>query len=857
MKKHLYPSLVLVTLTALLAGCGSTTQPSVQLPAPHARDGVVAKDLKNETPQRWFVEFEASSGVQKLSASSFSRLAAEQGIKVQLNYSYSRLFSGVSVTTTQTGIAQIAGMVGVKSVYPVAIHALPEMKPQAPIDPEMDTAVTQTGVDYVWKELGYTGKGVKVGIIDSGIDIDHPDFKGRVLYQKDFVGDTYNADTAGTNAPYNPVTAPDNNADDCGGHGTHVAGIVGANGTIKGVAPDVTFGAYKVFSCEGSTADDVLLAALEQAQADKMDVVNMSLGSFGSWRDDNHPYTQALKKAVDDGMIIVVSAGNNGDRGAFASGSLAADSTTISVANFENLTQMAPYFKVNGQNIAISPATGAPAMPKTGTLEFAKTGTPTTTNDACNALPADSLKGKVALIRRGTCSFHIKAANAQAAGAAAVVLYNNTVGSLSPTVVGAVEIKIPVGMISKADGEALDALIAAGTTTLEWQDGQTRFPNARAGLVANSSSYGPNQTLGFKPDLGAPGNLIYSTYPLEQGGFATLSGTSMASPHVAGAVALLLEARPELKGKQEAVRAVLQNNAVPTVFEGTPILDSTNRQGAGIMNIANSILSKTSAEPSRIALGEVMGTVTKNIRIVNNSNAAVTYQIAHAPAVGTVGVQPGKYSGNAATVVLNASSITVGAGGSAVVSAQITPSAADVNGTMFGGYITMTSATAATLRVPYMGFKGDYQAEAAMTTTRFGALERATGSLYFQTAGVTFNLQDGFIPAVAVHLEYPAQTLIMDVLDGKTNQSLYASGSVYTEVSQFPRNSTAAGFHFFEWDGSLKNAQMKAGVPVTKTVADGAYRLRVRVLKAAGDAANLDHWESWTSPVFYIDKNAK
>ncbi|GEM50186.1 S8 family serine peptidase [Deinococcus cellulosilyticus] len=857
MKKQPYPSLVLLTLTALLASCGSSVQPTVSpLPVAHAPQGTLNKDLVNQSPGRWFVEFENQAGVQKLSAQSFTRLAAEQGISVKQNYAYSRLFNGVSITTTDQSIGDIASLPGVKAVYPVKLYKLESLKPQPPISPEIDTATSQTGVDVARTELGLTGKGIKVGIIDSGIDVDHPDFKGRIVAQKDFVGDTYNPDPDGEEAPYNPVTKPDPIADDCGGHGTHVAGIVGAKGKVTGVAPDVTFGAYKVFGCEGSTGDDVMLAALEQAQADDMDIINMSIGSFGSWFEDTDPYSKALNKAIQDGLIVVVSAGNNGDLGAFASGFNSALESTIAVANFENVSMMTPFFNANGKAVSLTNATGAAPLPTSGTLEFARTGTSSTTNDACNALPAGSLKGKVALIRRGTCSFHIKTVNAQNAGAAAVVIYNNQPGAISPTVVGTTPITIPVVAVTKEDGEKLDAMIAAGTTTLEWKAGVARFPNPRADLVALSSSYGPNQTLKFKPDLGAPGNLIYSTYPLEKGGYATLSGTSMAAPHVAGAIALMLEAKPSLKGQQEQVRTLLQNHSVPTVFPGTTLLDSTNRQGAGIMNVAHSIVSTTLAEPSRLPLGDVEGTITKTIRVSNRGIKTVTYDIVHQPAVGTVGVQPGKYSDKAATAVLSTNKISIAPGGSAVVSVQITPSAQDANGTVFGGYITMTAAGAATLRVPYMGFKGDYQAEASLTTTYFGYIDPEDKEFYIDTEGTEFNLAEGYKPAVAFHLEYPAEKVVFELVNGQTGQPLYSTGSVISEINHYYRNSTAGGVHIFDWNGSLKAAQLKAGVPVTKVVPDGAYRIQVRALRAAGDAQNPAHWDSWTSPVFYI-KNSK
>ncbi|MCX7803543.1 MAG: S8 family serine peptidase, partial [Meiothermus ruber] len=161
------------------------------------------------------------------------------------------------------------------------------------------------------ENLGLTGRGVRVGIIDTGIDLDHPDLAGRIVAGWDFVGDDFNAAN-----PERLTPQPDPNPDDCNGHGTHVAGIVGANGRVKGVAPEVVFGAYKVFGCEGSTTSEIILAALEMAWKDRMDVVNMSLGAAFQW--PQYPTAVASDRLVRKGVVVVAPAGNSGANGAFS-----------------------------------------------------------------------------------------------------------------------------------------------------------------------------------------------------------------------------------------------------------------------------------------------------------------------------------------------------------------------------------------------------------------------------------------------------------------------------------------------------------------------------------------------------------
>nr|WP_269452094.1 S8 family serine peptidase [Tessaracoccus coleopterorum] len=212
--------------------------------------------------------------------------------------------------------------------------------------PAMFTAGTMTGADIARSELGLTGEGIKVGVIDTGIDYDHPAFGGsgtnggttfptaRVAYGYDFVGDDYNADPASDG--YNPIPKPDGNPDDCEGHGTHVAGIVGADDDFKGVAPNVTLGAYRVFGCEGSTDTDIILSAMERAEADGMDVINMSLGAaFETW--PQYPTGTAADRLWRNGIVVVTSAGNEGDYFTQSAGSPGVSRHAIGVASYDNV----------------------------------------------------------------------------------------------------------------------------------------------------------------------------------------------------------------------------------------------------------------------------------------------------------------------------------------------------------------------------------------------------------------------------------------------------------------------------------------------------------------------------------------
>jgi len=869
MKSTLTKSGLGLTLAVALAACGNNT-PAVRPSAlPLKQISLASPSSKaSENPSSWFVELSTPPTAQGFSSqsvlsaqSSFRSLARASGVQYQEKYTYSTLFSGFSVVASSGDISKISQLAGVKAVYPVRSYTLPrDTTSSVPSDPQLATAIIQTGVSVAQNELKLTGKGVKVGVIDDGLDETHPAFAGRVVAQYDFVGDDYEANT-------NPVTSPKASAQTCapdaaknregGFHGTHVAGIIGASdATITGVAPAVSFGIYKVFGCGGSTNDDVIVAALERAANDGMQVVNLSLGNFGSYGDG--PDSQVVTNLYKKGIVVVVSAGNDATDGTFGPGYLASAPDAISVASFENTTQMLEYFTSGGRDVGFLAAEDGGALPKSLQLPLARTGTTITTDDACSALPANSLDGKAALIRRGTCSFYIKALNAQNAGASAVVLYNRETGLINPSVKNDVPITIPVLFADKADGEALDAQIQAGPTIFDFSGLMKRFVNPKGNLLSSFSSYGPAADLSFKPDIGAPGGQIYSTFPVLKGSYATLSGTSMASPHIAGIVALMLQANPSLTPDQ--IRARLQNNANPQLYSAKPstkILDSVQRQGAGMANVVTAIQSDVVVTPSRLALGASASNPNgfkTTLTLTNRGTSAVTYKLANVDAINTNGTfKPIPVAGET-KVDFDVQEITVPAGGSATVKATLTASDEQFDDeTVYGGYITLTSTDKGILRVPFMGFKGNYQAVGTLNDAFL--LLSYQGKLYDLPAGVCFSLEGENKPTIGYNLAYPAQKVIIDVLDSNTYLPIYSSGSVVDSVNSVGRNTGPNSVNTFTWDGSMKSAQLAAGVPVTQTVGNGNYALRARVLKTLGDANNPNDYVTYNTVPFTILKD--
>jgi minor extracellular serine protease Vpr len=865
-KKFFFTFALILVLASVSIGPASAGDGAVEplTPPPSVETG----EMVDETPQLWFVELSGAPTIEGASSTvihsehdDFRRNAEDAHVEYSERASYETLWNGFTIAATPSELGKIRTIPGVTGIYPVETLQLPE---SAPSDPELFTALNMTGAATVQSELGYTGKGIRVAVIDTGIDVNHPAFGGnsvaelnssffysspRIKYGYDFVGDAFDANT-------NPVPVPDPIPDDCNGHGTHVAGIIGANDPtngLKGVAPDVIFGAYRVFGCTGSTTSDIMLMAMERAYHDHMQVINMSIGSAFQW--PQYPTAKAASRLVNKGVVVVASIGNNGANGLYAAGAPGLGDKVIGVASFDNTDVYLPYLEVNGRNIGYVTMTYAPNPPTSGTGEIVSIGI------GCAAQPAGSLTGKVALAARGTCAFGVKAANAINAGAVAVLISNNVAGVFNGTLGAPINGVTPVVGISLADGNFLRSQVAP--ITMAWSDQQSSFPSPTGGLISSFSSYGLSPDLALKPDIGAPGGNIYSTYPLELGGYATLSGTSMSSPHVAGAAALFLQARPRVKA--DDVRTYLQNTAIPANWWGNPglgFLDNVNRQGAGMLQIDKAILTTSIVEPSKLSLGESQaGPSTRSLKITNSGKKSVTYTFSFVNAL-SVGktFTPAFYMSDAG-VTFSAAGLTVKAGRSADVKVTITP-ATSPDKAQYGGYIVITGNDGSVLRVPFAGFIGDYQSIQALTPTAYGFPWLAIsygGSYYGPVTGPAdwvYTMVGEDVPTLLIHFDHQVTRLVLEVYDANTGQLVnqeYKYGFVETYL---PRNSTSTGFYAFAWDGTLIEYEDDddGQVEHTMTVPNGQYILVVKALKALGDHRNPADWETWTSPVVAIER---
>lgn len=841
-----------------------------------------------EVYSAYFIEFESDPTVEgtniatlEAEKAAFEADADAIGLDYFERFTFTTLWNGISISLDEEDVNKLYTLDSVLAVYPVVEVERPEVIPGN--ETNIANAKVMTGADIAQSELGFTGEGVKIAIMDTGVDYDHPDLGGcfgpgcKVFTGYDLVGDAYN---------YGLTPVPDPDPDDCAGHGTHVAGIAAADGTVVGVAPGALIGAYKVFGCTGSTDADIMLAAMEMILADRMDVLNMSIGAaFWGW--PQYPTSKGATELVNQGVVVVASAGNSGDYGAFATGSPGAGREVISVASFENaaLSNIAYAIvdeeTVNGTtgtdatdafNVPFIPMTYTGPIPTSGT-EFIVYGGRGCDVDLPLLLDPN---GKIALIERGACSFAEKAQNAIDAGATGVVIHNNIPGLFFGTLGAPLDGVTPVVGISQEDGMAIRAL---GIPTWTWTDQVMNAPNPYAGLIASSSSYGPAADLSLKPDIGAPGAFIYSTVPLEQGGYDTYSGTSMASPHVAGAAALMLEAHPFIR--PDYMRFLLQNTADPVDWWGYPgigYLEPSFRQGAGMLDIDDAILARDEVVilPGKLSLGEgSKGITTHNLTIRNFSDEEKVFYLDWYPGVSTEGVvEIENYWITDEVFTFSQNPVVVPAGWSKTVQATVTPptvgdgvSAAPWN-TLYGGWITvyeMPDELAASPEegdladyvVPYGGFVGDFQDISYLTNDYWGDFLPVIGwtpdgsSYSIVPEGAVFTMVGNDVPSLLFHLDHQSPRVIVEIVNSMTGRRAFPIYSKIWDWDFFGRNSTSSSFFAEAWDGTriLWNHMMD--------VPDGSYQMRVRVLKAEEQFINFlffGEWEEALTQSFVIDR---
>lgn len=562
---------------------------------------------------------------------------------------------------------------------------------------------------------GPAGAGIKVGIIDGGIQNTHPFFDPS----------TYTA-PAGfpiADTPSNQANCTSNKvivaraypkppgADACadtGGHGTHVAGTVAGNaGTtatvqgvtitgLSGVAHRAWLGNYNVFPNNQESARTVeIIEAIEDAVSDGMDVLNMSLGGGVNQPETGDPLAQAVNAAADANVVVAVAAGNAGpsfytiSSPGNASGALTAAATTnphfVGIpVTFGTTTIPAAL----GQFGDFKPALTALLANWNNTAAGATAGAATR---ACTAIAAGTHTGRIVVIDRGTCTFTTKVRNAESAGAVGVLIVNNAAGdpiamaqdgtTPVPTIDAAMVGLFHRGTLRTAAAANASATVD-GTTPAEFITATNLTPdnaNQNADIMAGFSSRGPAAfDSRMKPDVSAPGvNVLSSTVdPLTPGpDWAFFQGTSMATPHLAGAAALLRQLYPTWTPEQ--IKSALMTRAKRPVWShtnGVSVVSALHR-GAGRVNLNTAKDVNLTFSPPSFSFGWVQPknksqSVSRTFSFTNVTGGTLAWSIPAIPAC--VGLVPPSTLVTVATFAPSATGGTLAPGATASVTVTAT-----------------------------------------------------------------------------------------------------------------------------------------------------------------------------------------
>ncbi|KAF7554036.1 hypothetical protein G7046_g6931 [Stylonectria norvegica] len=739
-----------------------------------------AIDVENEPHAGYIIELEPSADIAQRDTHRIFHTSAEGAANYSVRHEFTNTeyFYGLSVDATKEDAAALSALPSVKNIWPNKVHARPShfrvssmgkrsAKSATEIwnraeadnitvahvtgDSNIRSALKMTDVDKAHK-LGITGKGVKVAIIDSGVDYRHPALGGgfgngyKVAGGYDLVGEDY----TGYNTPVpdgDPLTT-------CldGGHGTHVSGIIGAQDPkgvgfgILGVAPGASLYMYRIFSCEGSAADDIIMQAFEKAGNDGVDVISMSAGYAELW-ETGSPYTSLMDRLSKKGVGLVIAAGNDGEKGPNFASTPALAPAVIAVGSVANTVFPNIY---HGKDSAGQ------------TVKFARI---IPINDTENdfhvfTVPGESSSCTLDSWTKASAGFTDKSRLIALLSAGSLCQYSYKLDQFTKaTGVNEIWIETKAGadlrleepgwwngynvlQLSPDEGTKIRSGITeqGANYTLSFKDQSVHdVDQADGGSMNFFSTFGPTMEMSLKPQISAPGGNILSTWPVTGGiGYATISGTSMACPYLAGVYALVKSSDPSLTPEQ--IRARLQNSATPmNDATQTTLLSATIHQGAGLVNAYNAIkYAETSTLPAEINLRDSAKPKTQTLTIENKSKFTKTYKLSHKGS-GMIDALPNifssninnqfkwssDYSANYATAGFSRSTVKVSAGSSATVKVTITPPTNfDINKLpLYSGFIVVGSDYNESIVVPYVGVPYARNSVPVLDTTNVTALD--------------------------------------------------------------------------------------------------------------------------------------
>lgn len=796
---------------------------------------------------------------------------------------------------------KLARLDAVESVTPVSIvkpivpvsQTILRKPPSAGQSPDGFAPHIQTRVTDLHSK-GIYGQGIKVAFLDSGVDCEHPALGGgfgpghKIGFGYDLVGDDFD----GSNKPI-----PDSNpCTPCGVHGTHVCGIVGAKDVgygFQGVAPNATLGMYRIMGCssEGGTSNDIVIAAILMAIRDGADVISASIGGFGGWSKGD-ALSDLINDLVAKGHALILAAGNEGSEGLFYAESPAAATNSLAIGSVESKKKIV--FQLRTSSGRAIPYHSSGVFNGTDLPIYATSPTSANPSDACQPLPGStpSLAGRIVIIRRGDCPYTQKVENVVAKGASRILFYMNSTeqASLSNFISGA-----QVAVLTKEDGESLVSELSKNPNLRASFSSQHSFEATDAGgLVSNYSQYGPSyDSKNIQPNFLGVGGDILSTVPIKMGSYASMSGTSMSTPQVAGITALVKSIRgkafPALK-----LKTILSTTAqqVPVAL-GQNEIQTAIHAGGGLVDAYCATYSKTALSIDALALLDIPNFKSQqSFTITNEGDQSYTFKTGHSPAVTVNTFKPG--SSRVSTTVETVS-------GSA--QAQVSPatftlapkSSQNIQVTftlpsglspellpVYSGYISVLSdADCERHTLPYYGIAGVMRntkiLDTGFDTEQAGKLlPRLTDANREPLQGpVTFGAGSGIV--IRYRLAFGSPYTRMDVISA--NSTLTDSGPSPAAMQSMPD----IGANFTLSKGTFMGANLLGMIPTSNStyaprtvstdtivlpwsgtlippgqtqsssvIPSGSYKILLRALRVNGNPYTDADFDYWLSPVITV-----
>lgn len=588
----------------------------------------------------------------------------QENIAFTQGYTYDTVLNGFAASVRADDIEKLVDIKGVTLIEPdVIVHASEDAAStnseaqQGQATPYMNTSNSFLGIEKLWQE-GYEGQGIKVAVLDTGIDADHPEFAGIYKGGKNFIPHTGNDyarpradDDASETTPLDrPTHRPEFDSDGDSfytSHGTHVAGTIAAIGAndygIKGIAPKIDLYMYRVLGAYGSGATSGIIKAIETAVIEEMDVINLSLGGGPNSETDGASF--AINNAMLAGTISVIATGNSGPN----RGTIGTPSTSrlgIAVGNTTNPETMhhaevkivVGDYKYNEQLELMATTFNQDVAVQLGD-QYEIVAIPGVGNRS--DFQGIDVVGKIALIERGSIAFVDKIANAKEQGAVGAIIHNSASGTNSPNPAGVFLGDsfdfIPTFDMSKTAGDTIRAALAT-------DEGAVIFDNfgsvtTTGDEVNDSSSRGPTTpNFDIKPDVTAPGTNIMSTIPMYKKDFpdatydeayARKTGTSMATPHIAGIVALIKQANPnwnafDVKVALSNTAKVLNTSQYDVFAQGPGRVDAYAAAHPSTLAYA---IDEAVLDGTGTIVENLKGTVTFGNQSLKDGNISVTKQI--------------------------------------------------------------------------------------------------------------------------------------------------------------------------------------------------------------------------------------